>query len=1258
MHRLLLLFLGFVCLVPALPVQAALPATGLFSRTNLVAWCIVPFDSKKRTPEERAAMLERLGIHRLAYDWRSEHIPSFDAEVAALQKRHIDLVAWWFPAGLNEEAKAILACIERHRLHPQLWITLGTEPESDPVRLRTKIQDAAATLGPVCAAAARLGCTVGLYNHLGWFGEPTHQIAVLQALRVAGHTNVGSVYNFHHGHGHIDTFASELQTLKPHLLAVNLNGMTWEGDQTGRKIIPIGEGEEELRMMQILQASGWRGPVGILGHTDEDAEVKLRKELSGLEKLAARLHETPEAPPKRTPRKPVAAAIQKPSNLPAPDAAVVDVDGGPALDVRVFGVRVDGEPAFRQPGMLATVRARLDRPTTWNILLASEAKSSPTHWELYTYAGTGDLSFYAPGLTPDTLRSGVNLCDGQWHVAQVDIQKDHVHLLVDGREVLRQGVERRVVADGQGAQLGIGRLVEGDLGCDGQIQRVGLQSSGPGAAWSRTLNPWATLPKGQRHEALVLTAAPRNPANGGTQAGVPTARSTGEPTASGREPASQVEKDWADNRWQDTDIGPFLASNLGLSDGSTLAKGLTVKLGSHGEGAVAYDTATGVLRAAWTGGFLRFDPMRFGLIGTIRPAQPERFTAIGPGPKTQGSYRFHGIHRGEAGTVLDYEVDGVRILEHPELQDSPSGPVFVRTLRVAPHDRSLTFLASGHLKGTNVSTDSFSEVRDQDGTPRSRVDRLLAQTEEGGTASAVGVVGPMKIQGVTTDHVSTGARLQVTLSPETRPVVFSVLLWRGSKDQTHAFREFASQAKPGTDPETVAKTGPSRWPLLTTRGQRGADTDFLAVDTLTLPYDNPEKALLFGSGIDFTPDGAGYLCTIHGDVWRVTGIDDSLQNLKWTRHATGLFQPLGLKVRDGTVFVMGRDRITRLHDLNQDGEADLYENFHDGIQTSTGGHDYVTCLEQDEAGRFYYVDPIGVHRVSADGRSSETLATGFRNPNGMGVSPDGSVVTAAPQQGTWTPTSLLAEIHPGGYYGFGGPRVTPERPLGYDAPLCWIPHAVDNSSGSQVWVPKGAWGPLGGQMLHLLWGRCGLMLVLRDAEPGQPARQGAVVPLPARFLSGPNRGTFHPDGSLFVAASTGWQTSAVKDGALQRVRFTGRRAGLPVGFRVVPNGVSVTFSQPLDRRTAEDPGSYGLKQWNYRYAEAYGSKDWSVKDPNREGRDDVEVKSARLGSDGRTVVLEIPGLAPVMQMELKYNVDTTDGGRPLRGQFWFTVNGR
>jgi len=306
------------------------------------------------------------------------------------------------------------------------------------------------------------------------------------------------------------------------------------------------------------------------------------------------------------------------------------------------------------------------------------------------------------------------------------------------------------------------------------------------------------------------------------------------------------------------------------------------------------------------------------------------------------------------------------------------------------------------------------------------------------------------------------------------------------------------------------------------------------------------------------------------------------------------------------------------------------------------------------------VDPRGVHRVSSDGGRAETLANGFRNPNGLGASPDGQIVTVAPQQGDWTPSSVLVEVKRGGYYGYGGPKVTPERPLGYDPVLCWIPHRVDNSGGSQIWVPQGragvspGWGSLAGQLMHFSWGRCSLMLVLRDVVDGVP--QGAVVALPGRFLSGAMRGSFNPrDGQLYVVGSTGWQTSALKDGCLQRVRCTGKPLDVPVAWHAYNNGLTLTFTQPLDKETAEDVGSYAAEQWNYRYAAQYGSKDWSVADPDREGHDTLDVRSAKLHADCRTVFLEIPGLKPVMQLQLQYNLNAKEGA-PLRGKIYATIN--
>src|SRR6187549_1119717 len=93
-------------LIFAIAARAAEPA--LFEKSNLVAWCIVPFDSQKRSPEERAAMMEKLGIKRFAYDYRAEHVPTWDAELDALKKHGVELTAWWFPTKLNDEAKKTL----------------------------------------------------------------------------------------------------------------------------------------------------------------------------------------------------------------------------------------------------------------------------------------------------------------------------------------------------------------------------------------------------------------------------------------------------------------------------------------------------------------------------------------------------------------------------------------------------------------------------------------------------------------------------------------------------------------------------------------------------------------------------------------------------------------------------------------------------------------------------------------------------------------------------------------------------------------------------------------------------------------------------------------------------------------------------------------------------------------------------------------------------------------------------------------------
>ena len=280
-----LIFIAVIAVALLLPRTAA--AKDIFDRDNLVAWCIVPFDAKKRTPPQRAEMLQKLGIHRFAYDWRAEHLPTFETELNELKKHNIELTAVWFPADLNSDARLLLDAIKKHELHPQLWVMMQIKPQADQNKT---IASTATAIGPVAIEAAKLNCRVALYNHGGWFGEPENQIAIIESLRKEGITNVGMVYNLHHGHEHLGRFWELLTKMKPYLLALNLNGMSKDGERTGKKILPLAQGELDLQLLKIIREAGYSGPIGILNHTDEDAEGRLMDNLDGLDWLVAKLN--------------------------------------------------------------------------------------------------------------------------------------------------------------------------------------------------------------------------------------------------------------------------------------------------------------------------------------------------------------------------------------------------------------------------------------------------------------------------------------------------------------------------------------------------------------------------------------------------------------------------------------------------------------------------------------------------------------------------------------------------------------------------------------------------------------------------------------------------------------------------------------------------------------------------------------------------------------------------------------------------------
>ena len=307
------------------------------------------------------------------------------------------------------------------------------------------------------------------------------------------------------------------------------------------------------------------------------------------------------------------------------------------------------------------------------------------------------------------------------------------------------------------------------------------------------------------------------------------------------------------------------------------------------------------------------------------------------------------------------------------------------------------------------------------------------------------------------------------------------------------------------------------------------------------------------AGLDFFPDGQeAALSTWDGDVWIVSGLDAQLDKVRWKRFAAGLQHPLGLKIVNGTIYTAGRDQITKLVDLNNDGEADYYENVNNEPGLTLQRHEFVMGLDTDREGNFYFgrsghyvASKTGancvVYKMSPDGKKLEVFARGFREPNGICVGPDG-LVTVSDNEGNGIPQSPIYRVKEGYFYGYtpnpygsakeGGTWKESEKPI------VWLPKHVDASSAAQVWAPLTGWGPLSGQLLHTSYGHCALFTVLIDksAEPWQ----GAVWKFPMTFPSGLMRARFNPkDGQLYVCGLRGWGTTGLSNGVFSRIRYAG-----------------------------------------------------------------------------------------------------------------------
>jgi glucose/arabinose dehydrogenase len=783
---------------------------------------------------------------------------------------------------------------------------------------------------------------------------------------------------------------------------------------------------------------------------------------------------------------------------------------------------------------------------------------------------------------------------------------------------------------------------------------------------------------------------------------------------------------------ENADIGPFMVNTIQGPQNNTAYKGVVIKLGKDGEAAVCFDAE--LLR--YMGGWVKTEgnttaepkadvkPPKPGAkpaepsiwpsgdwAGLIDPNHSTAFTAHhggppkvrggeqvmrfatkpGPGwgggekgddftdprktspvdkqplgnlPKEWAHYR--GLYRNGNQVVLSYTVGDCNVLETPGLIGAGEYPTFTRTIRVDKSDKSMTLVVC------DVSGATAAHKAETGGSIEYTLESGSGDKERETTVGLAGAPAGYAFS----FNGSPADRVTLTIPPHAQPQVFELTISNSPK----ASPTTTVNAGEMIDPATLIKGGPALWgPALETTGKlddSGSSDDAYVVDTLTAPENNPYHAFMRFTGFDMFSDGhTAAISTIGGDVWIVTGIDEKLDHLKWKRFATGLFQPLGLKVRNDVVYTVGRDQITALHDLNGDGEADFYENFNNDCQVTSNYHEFTLDIQTDSEGNFYYSkgcpwppnvtsdDQGTMLKVSYDGSKMEVFCTGLRAPNGSAMDEHDELYTGD-NEGHWTPSSKFEHLRKGKFYGMVPAAHLPggEKPTTFEPPVFWLPHGgVDNSSGAMAFAPAaGNWGPLNGHMLAASYGLSSLFAAMTEEVDG--IEQGAAVKFPVKFGSSVMRARFNGgrnyprgDGQLYLCGLKGWQTNAGRDGAFQRVRYTGKPWTQPIEFHAARNGLLVTFTEPLDKKEATDAENWGSEQWNYHWTQNYGSKEFSLRDPTVAKHDELQIKGVQISEDGKTVLLQIDGLGPVNQIKTTYNIKTA-AGKELKGDIYSTIN--
>lgn len=413
---------------------------------------------------------------------------------------------------------------------------------------------------------------------------------------------------------------------------------------------------------------------------------------------------------------------------------------------------------------------------------------------------------------------------------------------------------------------------------------------------------------------------------------------------------------------------------------------------------------------------------------------------------------------------------------------------------------------------------------------------------------------------------------------------------------------------------------------------------------------SPEGTLLEVGGLTVMPNGDLGVSTRRGDIYIVENPDSRKPYFR--KFASGLHEVLGLVWKDGALYCAQRGELTKLVDTNMDGKADVYETVY-AWPLSGHYHEYSFGPKVAPDGSFFVSGNVafgnqewwrGESRVPwrgwmmhiyEDGRM-EPYATGFRSPCGLGMINGELFYTD--NQGDWFGSGGVWQVKKGDFIGHpAGLRWTQESnsPVKLTAekffsfvdegrpkdekgnytkpenkvnapfvtlmdvkkkvpelrlPAVVLPHGIQGISNSEIVpVPEGSFGPFAGQLLVGDQGQSKIMRVVLEKVKGE--YQGVSFDFRSGFQSGVLRMAWAKEGnSLFIGETNrGWGSAGEANEGLQRLTWNGKIPFEMRNIKAMPDGFEIEFTQPVNRKSAEDLASYSVESFTYKYHSVYGS---------------------------------------------------------------------